>query len=295
VFVRLDHSAGFIVNANHGVPIRLAKLARFFQNSAHYENDNSPIKKSNDRLPLRHAFILIPFVLACFAISPTARAVTPAPDGGYPNANTAEDDNALFSLDTSQGIDNTAMGFDTLYSNTTGLYNTATGFEALDSNTTGNYNTASGQGALSANTTGRNNTANGQNAMLNNTTGSFNIALGDNAGFSLTTGDHNIDIGNKGVTGEAKTIRIGSVGTQTATFIAGICGVTVAGGVGVIIDTNGHLGTVVSSERFKDQVKPMNDASEASCRSNQSPSAISTSLTQMASHNSALSLNKWKR
>ena len=282
-----------------------------------------------NRLPLRHAFILIPFVLACFAISPTARAVTPAPDGGYPNANTAEDDNALFSLDTSQGTDNTAMGFDTLYSNTTGLYNTAigayalyinttstdntatgvaalqsnttgfnntaTGFEALDSNTTGNYNTASGQGALSANTTGRNNTANGQNAMLNNTTGSFNIALGDNAGFSLTTGDHNIDIGNKGVTGEAKTIRIGSVGTQTATFIAGICGVTVAGGVGVIIDTNGHLGTVVSSERFKDQVKPMNDASEASCRSNQSPSAISTSLTQMASHNSALSLNKWKR
>jgi len=231
-----------------------------------------------NRLPLRHAFILIPFVLACFAISPTARAVTPAPDGGYPNANTAEDDNALFSLDTSQGTDNTA-----------------TGFEALDSNTTGNYNTASGQGALSANTTGRNNTANGQNAMLNNTTGSFNIALGDNAGFSLTTGDHNIDIGNKGVTGEAKTIRIGRVGTQTATFIAGISGVTVAGGVGVIIDTNGHLGTVVSSERFKDQVKPMNDASEASCRSNQSPSAISTSLTQMASHNSALSLNKWKR
>ena len=196
----------------------------------------------------------------------------------YPNANTAEDDNALFSLDTSQGTDNTA-----------------TGFEALDSNTTGNYNTASGQGALSANTTGRNNTANGQNAMLNNTTGSFNIALGDNAGFSLTTGNHNIDIGNKGVTGEAKTIRIGRVGTQTATFIAGISGVTVAGGVGVIIDTNGHLGTVVSSERFKDQVKPMNDASEASCRSNQSPSAISTSLTQMASHNSALSLNKWKR
>src|SRR5438552_14185367 len=96
-----------------------------------------PLRNLMNRLPLRHAFILIPFVLACFALSPTARAVTPAPDGGYPNANTAEDDNALFSLDTSQGTDNTA-----------------TGFEALDSNTTGNYNTASGQGALSANTTG---------------------------------------------------------------------------------------------------------------------------------------------
>jgi len=37
----------------------------------------------------------------------------------------------------------------------------------------------------------------------------------------------------------------------------------VAGGVGVIIDTNGHLGTVVSSERFKDEIKPMDKASEA--------------------------------
>src|SRR5439155_25550103 len=46
-------------------------------------------------------------------------------------------------------------------------------------------------------------------------------------------------------------------------FIAGISGVTVAGGVGVIVDTNGQLGTVVSSERFKDEVKPMDKASEA--------------------------------
>ena len=62
---------------------------------------------------------------------------------------------------------------------------------------------------------------------------------------------------------ESNTIRIGKVGTQTNTFIAGISGVTVAGGVGVIIDSNGHLGTVVSSERFKDSIKPMNKASEA--------------------------------
>ena len=50
---------------------------------------------------------------------------------------------------------------------------------------------------------------------------------------------------------------------QTDTFIAGISGVTVAGGVGVIIDSSGHLGTVVSSERFKDEIKPMDKASEA--------------------------------
>ncbi|PYK95298.1 MAG: hypothetical protein DME36_02535 [Verrucomicrobia bacterium] len=122
---------------------------------------------------------------------------------------------------------------------------------------------ASGNGALFSSTTGVNNTANGQNALRKNTTGSFNIALGDNAGFSLTTGSNNIDIGNKGVAAESNTIRIGKVGTQTNTFIAGISGVTVAGGVGVIIDSNGHLGTVVSSERFKDSIKPMNKASEA--------------------------------
>jgi len=39
--------------------------------------------------------------------------------------------------------------------------------------------------------------------------------------------------------------------------------VTVAGGVGVIVDSSGHLGTVVSSARFKEQIKPMDKASEA--------------------------------
>src|SRR5204863_5760477 len=95
-----------------------------------------------------------------------------------------------------------------------------------------------------------------------NKTGAFNIALGDSAGFN-TTGKNNIDIGNEGVAGESNTIRVGAVGTQTTTFVAGISGVTVAGGVGVVIDTNGQLGTVVSSERFKDNIKPMDKASEA--------------------------------
>ena len=65
----------------------------------------------------------------------TAQAVNPPPDGGYPNGNTAEGDNALFNLTT--GFDNTAIGFDALYNNTTGGYNTANGFDALFSNTTG--------------------------------------------------------------------------------------------------------------------------------------------------------------
>src|SRR5437773_151217 len=71
--------------------------------------------------PLRLGFVLIPLVVGCFALSPAALAVTPAREGGYPNQNTAEDDDALFSLTT--GADNTAMGFDALDSNTTGSDN----------------------------------------------------------------------------------------------------------------------------------------------------------------------------
>src|SRR5262249_11120669 len=82
------------------------------------------------------------------------------------------------------------------------------------------------------------------------------------AGFN-TTGRNNIDIGNAGVADESNTIRIGTVGTQTATYIAGISGATVPGGVGVIIDSSGHLGTTTSSERYKENIQPMDKASEA--------------------------------
>ena len=81
---------------------------------------------------------------------------------------------------------------------------------------TGNDNTATGVNALSSNTTGDNNTATGYNALSSNTTGSNNIALGAEAGGNLTTGSNNIDIGNRGVAGEANTIRIGTEeGTRT--------------------------------------------------------------------------------
>jgi hypothetical protein len=87
--------------------------------------------------------------------------------------------------------------------------------------------------------------------------------LGVSAGVNLTTGSNNIDIFDGGVADEANTIRIGTEGIQSATFIAGINGATVAGGVGVIVDANGNLGTRTSSERFKDEIKPMDKASEA--------------------------------
>jgi hypothetical protein len=191
---------------------------------------------------LRLAFLLIPLALACFGLSPQARAV--CQNGCGTNDNTFLGDNALIS-------------------NTTSTDNTATGVNALQNNTTGNANTATGLQALQFNTTGGQDVATGVNALIFNTTGSNNIALGSSAGVNLTTGSNNIDVGNNGVAGESRTIRIGTAATQRKTFIAGISGVTVPGGVGVIVGSNGLLGTVVSSERFKDAIKPMDKASEA--------------------------------
>jgi hypothetical protein len=182
--------------------------------------------------------------------------------GGY--ANTAIGNEALSNNTT--GISNTAMGLHALGNNTIGLFNTAIGDGAMHLNTTGFSNTAIGLAALISNSTGGTNTAIGTSALENNTTGSSNIAVGFEAGRRCGTGNDNIYIGNIGfnaTVNESGTIRIGERPTHGRTFIAGITGATVAGGVGVIVDTNGQLGTVVSSERFKDEVKPMDKASEA--------------------------------
>jgi hypothetical protein len=175
--------------------------------------------------------------------------------------NTAIGQEALFS--NTIGTANTATGSAALHSNTTGFTNTATGEAALYFNTIGRDNTATGSEALYSNTTASSNTAIGRRALFSNTTGSLNIALGSEAGMNLTTGSNNIYIGNLGVAGESKTIRIGTTGTQTKTFIAGISGATVANGVGVIVATTGKLGTINSSARFKEAIKPMEKASEA--------------------------------
>jgi Chaperone of endosialidase len=147
-------------------------------------------------LRIRHSINLPPFLgvfvlvaVSGLALSPMAQAVSPAPDGGYPNNNTAEGDNALFNL--ASGLDNTALGFDALFSNTAGNFNTAVGFDALFDNTTGFENTATGVNALIGNTTGSSNTANGVNTLFFNTTGFQNAATGVQALFFNTTGFHN--------------------------------------------------------------------------------------------------------
>jgi len=206
--------------------------------------------------------------------------------------NTAAGYQTLFSCST--GSNNTASGYQALFTDTTGSSNVATGYSALFFNKTGSFNTATGRGALykntasnntadgyqalNKNTVGIDNVASGYQALLVNTsgitntavgafaldnsqTGAGNIAIGFAAGSGVTSGSNNIDIANNGAN-ESSTIRIGS-SNQTNTYIAGINGVTVAGGIGVIIDSNGHLGTITSSARYKENIQPMDNASEA--------------------------------
>ena len=262
---------------------------------------------------------LIAFMLSCFGFSTKLLAVVPAPDGGYAGGNTAEGENALFSL--ASGLDNTALGFDALVSNTAGNFSTAVGFDALLHNTTGSQNTATGVNALIDNTTGSFNTADGDNtlffnttgfqnvatgvqalfsntsgfhntadgfqALLSNTTGNHNTADGDNAlvhntigilntaigahtlesnviggsnvalgfqaGFNIT-GSGNICVGENifGVAGESNVTRIGNIGSTAQ-----------ANGVFVTVGAGGKLGFQASSRRYKDDIKPMDKASEA--------------------------------
>ena len=139
--------------------------------------------------------------------------------------------------------------------------------DALRRNTTGNSNTASGGLALYFNTTGHSNTASGWSALLN-TTGSNNIAIGFDAGGQLTTGNNNIAIGHVGQAGNTGTIRIGNPATATNAFIAGIRGVTtgVANAIAVVVDSDGQLGTVSSSQRTKDNIADMGEASSTLMR-----------------------------
>jgi hypothetical protein len=165
--------------------------------------------------------------------------------------NTANGVNTLFRNTT--GFQNAATGVQALFSNTTGFHNTAAGFQALLSNTTGNHNTADGDNALVHDTTGSLNTAIGAHALDQNITGSSNVALGFQAGFSIT-GSGNVCVGENigGVAGESNVTRIRNIGSTAQ-----------ANGVFVTVGAGGKLGFQVSSRRYKDDIKPMEKASEA--------------------------------
>jgi hypothetical protein len=169
--------------------------------------------------------------------------------------NTANGVKALYSNTT--GYRNTANGYYALMANTSGYENMAMGYRSLFANTSGNNNVATGVSALASNTTGYRNTADGVAALPSNTTGQFNTAIGWYSGYSVRRGNYNIDIGNGGAASESRVIRFGTPGTHTSTFIAGISGVASPSGVAVYISSNGKLGTLPSSRRFKYDIRTM--------------------------------------
>ena len=254
----------------------------------------NPLIQPENASPL----ILIALLLACLPLSPGARAVVPAPDGGYPGQNTAEGQSALLHLaggtyntalgwaslgfnvtgnyNTGVGAatllnntasENTATGAGALLSNTTGLENTANGAFALFSNTTAFSNTATGAGALLNNITGEGNTADGVDALVSNITGYTNTAIGDQALSTNTTGSNNTALGfgaGGNVTTANNVICIGTTGANQSNscFIGRIFGATSSGGTAVFINSDGKLGTTTSSRRFKEEIEPMERASE---------------------------------
>jgi hypothetical protein len=253
------------------------------------------LKHSINRSFLRLGLLLIPLVLVCFTLSPTARAA----DGGLPGFNTAEGVGALSSLTTgtantglgenalmsntagnnntatgsgalfssSTGNNNTATGNQALVLNTTGTNNTANGNVALFSNSTGKFNTATGVSALQSNNTGFSNTADGLNALRNNTSGTNNVAVGAEAGSNLINGEDNIYIGAQVPAGNASEVEFIRIGNDTAfafhydTFIAGIY-LRSAGPspLPVVCGNNGKLSANPSSRRFKHDIKPIENS-----------------------------------
>jgi len=170
--------------------------------------------------------------------------------------NTATGFDALFS--NTEGAGNTATGYQALYSNTAGVANTANGTLALHANTIGEFNTASGDGALLNNTEGFGNTANGGSALSSNSTGNNNTALGHNAGFNITgTGNVCIGEGVLGVAGEFNTTWIRNIHNTVQPVVG-------TDPDNVTVNSAGRLGRGdVSSRRYKHDIKPMDNASEA--------------------------------
>ena len=196
--------------------------------------------------------------------------------------NTAIGAAALFR---NNGDENTALGTGALLSNSTGIQNTATGAFALFGNTgpadnpswpsgiAGSFNTANGDRALFSNTTGAANTAIGGSALFNNTIGSTNTAVGSIALSNNSSGNNNIALGfaaGGAVSTADEVIAIGTLGQNVSNscFIGQIYS-NVQPEVGtdpdrVTINSNGRLGRGnVPSRRYKHDIKPMHNASEA--------------------------------
>lgn len=115
---------------------------------------------------------------------------------------------------------NTAVGYNSLFNNTTGYKNSAYGSMSLYSNTTGFENMSIGYGSLNTNSTGSYNVVIGSEAIQLGTSADYNVAIGYRAGWKLS-GSGNVAIGAKagllaiGVTGNV------FIGNSAGTFESG--------------------------------------------------------------------------
>jgi trimeric autotransporter adhesin len=193
--------------------------------------------------------------------------------GRFAGASNTGDLNLFVGEDTgysnSEGTANTFLGVEAGYSNDSGNNNVYVGFQSGLAST-GNNNVYLGPSVAYAGypgDSGNNNTYLGYAAAYNNSTGSNNTYIGYQAGFNNGTGNSNVYLGSQGASGESNIIRIGTQGSgtgqQNAAFIAGIYGATSSSGVPVYINSNGQLGTLTSSLRFKENVRDMGDSTSA--------------------------------
>jgi trimeric autotransporter adhesin len=196
----------------------------------------------------------------------------PNPDNSLGAFNNAVGANSLFF--NTVGSSNNAFGESALLSNITASANTAIGDVALENNDStgtgdGSFNTAVGVGALFSNVDGNSNNAVGFDALGSNTIGVFNNAIGFQALGNNISGSSNVAIGDTAglnVTSASNVICIGANvaggNSSNSCYIGSIFGETSSGGVTVFINPDGKLGTATSSRRFKEEIKPMNNASE---------------------------------
>jgi len=194
------------------------------------------------------------------------------------NNDTGDFNNAVGAnslLVNTNGDSNNALGESALSSNSTGSANTAIGDVALANNDSdgsflGNANTAVGAGALFGNVDGNSNNAVGFNALGANTSGNFNNAIGFDALSNNTIGSSNVAIGDSAGQNVITASNVICIGTNVAgdnvsnsCYIGSVFGQPSSGGAAVFINSAGKLGTSMSSRRFKEEIKPMDDASEA--------------------------------
>ncbi len=172
------------------------------------------------------------------------------------------------------GISNTAAGYQALYVNDlsgTGLgsYNSAFGAFALTNNSDGEANSAFGTGAMEFNSTGQDNVAVGNLALSSNSTGSGNTAIGTGA-LESSTGSDNVALGAfaafNQTTDQATSISAqewwASLARATPATSEASSTKRLPAESRFFINASHKLGTTTSSKRFKDNIKPMDKASE---------------------------------